>query len=1451
MQSQFSVARPDGSLSHLVVKAEENLPASKVNQLIAHTINQNYQPLNYGIGRQARWATLKTRQGAIYRFQNDSYQPLVRQEAGIKAGQGRVYIKQVSGQGAGTFYCFGPGKVSLGADPQAAIQIPDHTIARTAALVNIDDEGRCTVEKTSSSCTVYLDGKELEGQQTWEPGSLLRIGDYLYEVDSSQQVLASLTPAQLPGFLDYNRPPRLLPGRRSNDFKYPNPPEAAGRTSLPLLAMLLPLLLAIVMATSFKQPHFLLFGIMSPVMMLASTINNRKTGKVTFREKKAKYRKTVAMIDQDLEQAIVDFASEKRMLSPDPASIGMLANLPSARLWERRRTDPDHLAVRVGLFEAVTDIKLFDPEEVDHRRTKYPSAADVPATLSLPEYGVIGICGPDLNVHRSAAWMLTQLAVLQSPRDLSLVLLTEGSREKEWHWSRWLPHMKNHRGAVANIGNSTASIGQRISEILALMDSRQAENEGKPLPAHEVTATVVIFDGIRKLRQWPGVCRILSEGPALGIYSICIDSEERLLPEESRAIILAQEQAWTIQRDRQKTLENITPDLPDWPWFEWVCRALAPLRDVSEEAGSAIPASSRYLSLVNLVDPDADLVLKGWRSNPRSTKAILGETFDGPLSIDIRQDGPHALIAGTTGSGKSELLQTLIASLALNNRPDELNFVLIDYKGGAAFKDFVNLPHTVGNVTDLDGHLVERAMQSLSAELRRREQLLASVGAKDIEDFTAARERGQTRQLLPRLLLVVDEFAALKAELPEFVSGIVGIAQRGRSLGIHLVLATQRPQGSITADILANTNLRIALRMADANESRDVIASQDAAEISSSTPGRAYVRSGSNALLPFQTARIGGLRPDTANQADLPEPEVYEVPWQELGENLPVAEKREEEQTSALTDLQVLVEAIAAAADKGKIQRQPSPWLDALRTHLLLADCSKPAEVSQDGALAPVTFGMQDYPEEQAQKPLLIDFSHFSHLYLVGAPRSGRTQALRTIAGALCKQLGSNDAHLYGIDFGSGGLRALEQLPQCGCVISRSQGALLARFVKRMEAELASRRTILGQSGFLSVDEQRLNSRPEDRLPHIFILFDQWEGFIHGEGEDLQNPVFLGLLTLLREGASVGIHLIIAGDRSLLASRTNNLVERKLVMRLADRSDYMSAGLNPRQLPSRIPAGRVFESDTGREGQIALLAKDSSSQGQLAALEVIAQWAKVLDATAPSYSRPLVFHDLPTSLTFQDLAGLGQHTDPWRPVLGVGGDQVGPIALDLRQISTFLVGGPSRCGKSNLLLTLARSMLAAGGQVVLLTPARSPLRQLAGQQGVLASYRGSEITAEVIREVCALEGVTVVIDDASALTDFAVLDALKGLNVAAERENFAVIVADGLEELERVGPASWLNILAKNRHGAVFNPTSTFSGRPFGLNFTRQTLSQSYPVGRALLNRGDGQIVPVQIPYDA
>ncbi len=244
---------------------------------------------------------------------------------------------------------------------------------------------------------------------------------------------------------------------------------------------------------------------------------------------------------------------------------------------------------------------------------------------------------------------------------------------------------------------------------------------------------------------------------------------------------------------------------------------------------------------------------------PRTTEVVIGESLDGPFAFDLRRDGPHGLVAGTTGSGKSELLQTIVASLAATNTPEGMNFVLIDYKGGAAFRDFAPLPHTVGMVTDLDTHLVERALESLGAELRRREHLLAEAAAKDIEDYVERLGRGEPLPPMPRLLIVIDEFASLVRELPDFVTGLVNIAQRGRSLGIHLILATQRPTGVVSNDIRANTNLRIALRVTDSSESTDVIDAGDAAQIQKSTPGRGYIRLGAGALLPFQSGRVGAV----------------------------------------------------------------------------------------------------------------------------------------------------------------------------------------------------------------------------------------------------------------------------------------------------------------------------------------------------------------------------------------------------------------------------------------------------------------------------------------------------------------------------------------------------------------------------------------------------------------
>ena len=394
-----------------------------------------------------------------------------------------------------------------------------------------------------------------------------------------------------------------------------------------------------------------------------------------------------------------------------------------------------------------------------------------------------------------------------------------------------------------------------------------------------------MFDGSRRLRSLPGAIQVLREGPQVGVYSICLDADERLLPAECQAVTAAgPDGTLIVQQMNGLAVDAGTAGArhsrmggPAGP----VDRA-GPGRQRQRRcrrAARRLPAAGHSRPGAARRRGDRGTLAGVRPVHPGGDRGVLRRARSG---IDLSRDGPHALIAGTTGAGKSELLQTLIASLACANRPDAMTFVLVDYKGGSAFKDCVRLPHVTGMVTDLDAHLTQRALASLSAELTRRERILAAAGVKDIEEYTERAGREPRRPPLPRLVIVIDEFASLARDLPDFVTGLVGIAQRGRSLGIHLILATQRPSGVVSADIRANTNLRIALRMTDAAESADVIDAPDAAHIARAVPGRGYVRLGHASLVPFQAGRIGGRRPG-ADPGAAARPRVTPLDWAALG----------------------------------------------------------------------------------------------------------------------------------------------------------------------------------------------------------------------------------------------------------------------------------------------------------------------------------------------------------------------------------------------------------------------------------------------------------------------------------------------------------------------------------------------------------------------------------------
>ncbi len=775
---------------------------------------------------------------------------------------------------------------------------------------------------------VHLDRRPLTAATTWEPDQSLGIGPVLLERVAITEPDASLSPSASGPTLDYNRPPRLHPAAQPNEFSLPQEPRRPDKMPFPLAMLLMPVLMSGVAYWFTKSPYTLLMAAGMPMMMLANASGSRRQQKKRYDEQVDDYRKRRINIETAAVSSLVGERGTRRRNFPDPATVLLFATGPRARLWERRPWDRDFLHLRIGTDDLPSDVTIKDPTRDAHEGPLLWTAPDVPVTIPLREVGVAGVAGSPDQCRSVAMWAVAQVAALHSPSDTIVAVLLGSQPSRDWDWVKWLPHARSDEGhpRPVRLAPDEDTRSSLVAELMGEMEARRALDE-KQLGG--LPRWVVVLDGAREIRMSPGMVSLLKEGPRLGLYFICLDRTVRELPEECRTVASYENGQLNLETTEQRHVDGVRPDLVSSLWLDRLARALAPIKDVStEDLASALPAASRLLDVLGLHEPDAGSLVRRWQGKGRTTKAVIGESTDGLFQVDIRADGPHGLVAGTTGSGKSELLQTLIASLAVGNRPDEFNFVLVDYKGGAAFKDCNHLPHTVGMVTDLDGHLTTRALESLGAELRRREHQLARADAKDIEDYLAGRQAGTSDEPMPRLLIVIDEFAALAAELPDFVTGLVDVARRGRSLGVHLILATQRPAGVVSAEIKSNTNLRIALRVTDAGDSDDVIESSAAAQIPKVFPGRAYARLGHSSLVPFQSSRVGG-RPGGGAGAAV---RVNDLGWDDLPllGRFAGAAGEEEDDVSIPTDLASLVAAINGANDELGLAEMRKPWLPPL-----------------------------------------------------------------------------------------------------------------------------------------------------------------------------------------------------------------------------------------------------------------------------------------------------------------------------------------------------------------------------------------------------------------------------------------------------------------------------------------------------------------------------------------
>ncbi|WP_435843914.1 FtsK/SpoIIIE domain-containing protein [Streptomyces fructofermentans] len=1370
--------------------------------------------------------------------------------------EGRTEVRVVSGPGAGTIYRLGPGDYDIGSAAGCRIRLSPQA-PTFAARVRVRLDGTAELLKTDEA---LLDGKPVSEPASWREGNQLVVGSILLELTSRQTAKAPLTSAEDGLGLEFNRPPRFLPPAAGMKFRLPTPPVKPDKRPIPLLPiLLLPAGSAAIAIFVTQRWSFVFIALLSPIAALITQFGGRKQAMLKYLERQKEYEETLRSVRADIEAAVLEEQHNLRLSLPDPAALLQLAVQPSERLWERRWRDPDFLSVRVGTSDLPSASSVDDPQQEEHRRNTVPGLSQVPVAVPMRRAGVVGVAGP--GASRLAGWLAAQAAALHSPTDLRIVVLAGPAGEQDWSWTRWLPHTQaQSEDAYALVGSSADSMARRIGELGQLLASRAAA--GPDLirgGANGYPDVLVILEQARRARSLPGVIALLRDGPAVGIHTVCIDREERLLPEECGAVVVTDEDAATlrVRTGSGAALENVRSDLPQTDWYEYFARALAPLRGVGDSDESALPGAVRLLDLLNIEPPTAQALVAGWSLGGRSTRAILGVGYDGEFAVDLVRDGPHALIAGTTGSGKSELLQTLVATLAVINRPDEMTFVLVDYKGGSAFAECADLPHTVGLVTDLDTRLVERALVSLGAELRRRETQLAHAGAKDIEDYLDKRSRGgNVLPPMPRLLLVIDEFASMVRELPDFISGLVNIAQRGRSLGIHLVLATQRPGGAVTPDIRANTNLRIALRTTDTSESRDIIDAPDSGEISAANPGRAYARLGPSALLPFQSGRVGGRRPG-GQAAGAGEVAVSAVPlaWQDLGGPLQTARAQGGSgapATEAVTDLAVLAAAVAEAATAADIARQPSPWLPPLPELLVWTAQPAPKPTGErDSALPPVTFGMVDLPAQQSRTPLTFDLDRAGHLHVIGSPRSGRSQTLRTLAAGLAQAHGADDVHMYGIDCGNGALNVLSSLPHCGAVVDRNQTERLGRLLDRLGGELTSRQSLLGARGTADLTELRSSQPAHERLPHIVLLIDRFEVF-EREFSSYDNGSYMErLLRLMRDGAGAGIHVVLAGDGILGSSRFSGTTEDKIVLRLNDRQDYSSVGIPSKSSPSDPAPGRGIRTQDLSETQIAVLGEDLSGSAQAEVLASLGQELAHRESAVTGGRGPIRLDALPDRISYAEAVALHVDGGPMRPLIAVGGDTLTSVGPDLVDVPTFVIAGPPRTGRSTALLSAAESLLAAGTGLIVLAPRRSPLRELRARPGVAAVITDTDVSVRDFRE--ALSGIpedfgVIVVDDAELFMGAEIDSDLALLARGGAGAGWGVLAAGNAESLS-LSLAGWMGQVKRNRTGMLLSPQGLSDGEVIGVKLSRGAVGQIPQPGRGLMHLGDGTLRAVQVPH--
>jgi DNA segregation ATPase FtsK/SpoIIIE, S-DNA-T family len=1109
-------------------------------------------------------------------------------------------------------------------------------------------------------------------------------------------------------------PPARLPAPafETADVVVAAPKEVTRPTRTNVMIRFLPVVMALatvgMMAVVFfsrsavgHNPAFMTFPLMMLLSAVATVVSGADRQRGEINAERAEYLGYLS----DLRGAAAKTAAAQRCslvwCHPDPDTLWTLVG--GCRMWERRVADSDFCHVRVGTGKQRLATRLVPPPMGPVQRldpvTKtalrrfletHSTVPDTPTIIDLREIEAVTVGGNTTHARALLRAMICQLAVLHSPRLVSIAAAVSGRNQTHWDWLKWLPHNQHPRahdrlGSARMVYPSLAAARQALAGLLA---DRALPQLLVVVDNDDVSVTLLRIE-------------TRHDGPATGGVLRLRVSENELFSDDV----------------------PVRPDQLSYTAALACAQRLAGYRAGGPDAFAAAPGNaSGWQDLVGIGDLASYTPTDRWngRSPHHRLRVPIGTTgTDALLELDIKEAaekgmGPHGLCIGATGSGKSEFLRTVALGMMARHSPEELNLALIDFKGGATFAGLEPAPHVAAVITNLSDKaaLVARMRDALTGEMNRRQEALRLAGNLDgIAAYDRTRRAGAQLAPLPVLFIIVDEFSELLSQHPDFADVFVAIGRLGRSLGMHLLLASQRLDEGRLRGLESHLSYRVCLKTLSANESRLVLGTSDAYELPGA-PGAAYLRVGTDELIRFQTAYVSGpCNAKThcpAEPPDLPDgdknPTLVRLFTAEPAGPVKLADRVGLDVANQRTVLQTVVERLSGYGPRAHEVWLPplgvAPALDTMLRESLPA--------------LTVSIGLVDRPFEQRRTPLIVDLSGAAgNVAVVGAPQSGKSTALRTLITALAVTHDPSSVQFYCLDFGGGVLASLRGWPHVGSVAGRADPQLARRMVAQLEAIIRSREATFRDHGIESMAQYRqLKARRDptcDRFGDVFLIVDGW-ATVRREFETIEASI----TSLAAQGLSFGVHVVMSASRwAEIRPALKDQIGTRIELRLGDPADSEFDRRRAQQVPEGNP-GRGL-SDDGLHMVIALPRLDSAGGEFL--------WDRNNEFTAPPI--PL----LPAHVDHHSVverAGDGRGTDI---LIGLEESELRAIAIDFVQQQHLLVLGDGDCGKTTALRTICRELVrtttAAQCQLFIVDFRRSLLDVVDPESGHLGGYLAS------------------------------------------------------------------------------------------------------------------------------